>query len=549
MKKYAWILAALLLSLPLNAQSPDESTRPRLLVLITADPLSPQWIQTYRDHLSLGGFRKLSEEGLVFTRAATHQFLSSRSVTTATIHTGAPASVHGIVGTSWYDRLKRQEVYCTEDYQSTDFTNFGSGIRHSAHQLLVTTIGQQIAHYAKGKNISISLEPDAAILSGGHQTNGTYWLDSQTGDFTSNSRFIRQLPQWVIDFNGKNLPDQFLSEDWDMLKGAPYPEAHPDQSDFEYGLFGDVTNFPYRLTKMQKSSTEGPYEVIRHIPAGNKLLAEFALTAIEREQLGQDAATDLLSIAFSGFSKIISLYGYDSQEGADALVRLDMEIQNLLFVLDREVGKENVLVVLTGTHGSSWNVDMAMEQHLPAGKFRVRNAIALLNSYLSAIYGENYWIESYINQQIYLDQTLIDKNKIPIGDIQDQAARFLLQFRGVARTFTGHQLSALQLEGQPGSPVLEQYYGKRSGDVLISLQPGWIQDDDVVSDHLSVYPYDQQVPLMFWGYRIQPGVNDAEVTLRQITPTLCDLCRIPYPTGARSESLLPYLVYSFESSR
>lgn len=547
LRGFGWmpLLVALFLTTTLYAQE----QKPRLIVVITVDPLSPVWLETFQNHFSTGGFRKLSEEGLVFSQAQTNQFLSSRSSSVATLSTGAPSAVHGIIGTSWYDRLKRDELYCTEDYESTDFVNFGSGKRHSAHRLLVTTVGDVMVNLRRGKNISISLEPDAAILGGGHQGHGTYWLDLQNGKWTSNSRFIPQLPQWVIEFNNQNRSDQLITETWDLIKGSPYPEAMPDKSAYEFGLFGESTTFPYRLSKMKKGTTEGPFEVIRHTPAGNKLMTEFAIEAISREQLGADGQTDLLTLTYTGFKQILNQYGPESQEFADALVRLDMDLQNLLYVLNEKVGKEKTLVIFTATHGSSWNVDLAMNQKFPAGKFRVRNAIALLNSYLSAIYGENYWIESYINQQIYLDHTLIDKNQIPIDDIQEQAARFLLQFRGLSNAYTSKQISNLQVEGQSGYPVVESFNTKRSGDILINLQPGWIQDGNFVSDHLSVHPYDQHVPLVFWGYKINPQTVSLRVNQKQIASTVCDLSQLPYPNGCQGESLLPYLIYNFEAVR
>lgn len=240
------------------------------------------------------------------------------------------------------------------------------------------------------------------------------------------------------------------------------------------------------------------------------------------------------------------MYGPDSQEAVDALVRLDLEIQHLLYVIEELIGKENVIVVFTATHGSGWNVDHALTQKLPAGKFRVRNAIALLNSYLSAIYGENYWIESYINQQIYLDQTLIDKNKIPIAEIQEQAARFLTQFQGVANAYTATQLNALQISETTESALIKAFHMKRSGDILLNLQPGWIQDGNFVTDHLSDYTYDQHIPLIFWGGGTEHGKSSSRVSLLNIAPTLSDLCSLPYPSGSTNPSITELILTTKE---
>jgi len=530
--------------LPASAQ---QLSKPKLVVTLVVDPLSPQWIDKYNQHFGEGGILKLLNQGYEFRNASTGQFLANRASSISTISTGAPASIHGIVGQSWYDRLKKDETFSTEDYQSADFVNFGQGGRHSPHHLLVTTLGDQIKLHTQGKVISISLEPEAAILGGAHRTDGTFWFDSQSGSWTSNSRFIPKLPDWVIDFNNQNHGDQILKKEWELITGPNYfSSAQPDSNPFEIGLYGDYTSFPYKLSRMKKNTTEGQYEILKHTPFGNEFLAEFAISAIENEDLGNDEHTDYLSLTFTSFNKIIKNYGSDSQEAADAIVRLDMEIQHILYVLKESLGKENFVVILTGTHGSSMNIDHASSQGLPAGKFRARNAIALLNSYLSAIYGENYWIESYIDQQFYLDHTIIDQNQIPISEIQEKSARFLTQFKGISNAYTANQLNMMSVYSSEGSCFLDAYHTKRSGDILINLQPGWIQDGDFVTDHLSTYAYDQKVPLVFYGVNIPVGFTNDPVYLKNISSTVCDICNLPLPSGNQGKSLLNYFTQTLD---
>jgi arylsulfatase A-like enzyme len=270
---------------------------------------------------------------------------------------------------------------------------------------------------------------------------------------------------------------------------------------------------------------------------------------LNNEDLGSETTTDYLSITYTGFEQIIRMYGTESQEAADAIVRLDSDIERLLRNLMDQVGKDNLMVVFTGTHGSSWNVKWALAEGLPAGQFRARNAIALLNSYLSAIYGENYWIESYVNQQFYLDHSLIDQNQIPISEIQEKAARFLTQFTGIADAFTATQFNLINIYNTNGSVFLNTYHTKRSGDILINLEPGWIQDGNFVSDHLSIYEYDQKVPLVFWGGAIQAQISSVPVSLSNIAPTICGLINIPAPSGSNSKSLINYLVSKDEEER
>ncbi|MEA1877559.1 MAG: alkaline phosphatase family protein [Bacteroidota bacterium] len=525
-----------LFAIPATAQN---FAKPRLIVTIMVDPLSPQWIEQVKDQMGSGGINKLLLQGTVFSNAHTGQILSNRSSSVASMSTGTTSSVHGIVGMTWYDRLRKEEVFSTEDYQIRSMTEYGYRAKHSAHQLLVTSFGDQLKTYSEGKVISICLEPDGAILGGGHRTDGTYWFDSYSGRWMSNAKFIPSIPQWVIDFNNNNQPDQYMTQEWDLLSGSTqYPNAVPDNSPFEIGLFGDKTIFPYKLKRLQRNSSEGEYEILRHTPFGNTMTTDFTIAALYNEKLGQDESTDYLNITFTAFEKIISLYGYESQEAVDALLRLDLEIQHLLYILEENVGRENILVIFSSTHGISWNVDLAASRDLPAGRFRARNSIALLNSYLSAIYGENYWIESYLDQQIYLDQTLIDQNRIPIEDIQEKAARFMIQFHGVSDAFTASQLSSAKVINPEGSIYLNAFHSNRSGDILVILKPGWIEDGDFVCDHLSPYPNNQSIPLIIWGGSVSSKIVKETVQLTDIAPSLSEWAGIPQPDACSGISFL-----------
>lgn len=526
-----------------NSLSAQDAPAPKLIVTIVVDPLSHQWIDQMKDQLGPGGIKKLLEQGVRFANAETGQILSNRSSSMATIASGATPTIHGIVGRSWYDRLRKEEVYSTEDFQIRSMAEYGQRAKHSAHHLLVTTFGDQLKSYSPGKVISVCLEPDGAILGSGHLSDGSYWFDSYSGRWISNSKFVQTIPQWVINFNNANQSEQYMNQEWDRLTGSTqYPNALPDNSRFEFGLAGENTTFPYKLKRLKRNTTEGEFEILRHTPFGNTLTADFAIAAIHNERLGAFESTDFLNITFTACNEIIKKFGHESQEATDAFLRLDLEISHLLYILEETVGKENVAVIFTATHGSSWNTDLASSRDLPAGRFRARNAIALLNSYLSAIYGENFWIESYINQQIYLDQTLIDQNKIPAEEIQEKAARFLVQFNGIAEALTAHQLSSAQVINPSGSTYQNAFQSNRSGDIILVLKPGWIQDGEFASDHLSPYPYDLRIPLIIWGGKIESKIIRENVTLQDIAPTCSDLANIPKPNGSTGKSLFQFLV-------
>jgi predicted AlkP superfamily pyrophosphatase or phosphodiesterase len=65
--------------------------------------------------------------------------------------------------------------------------------------------------------------------------------------------------------------------------------------------------------------------VLRATPFGN-LLAEFAMKAIEKEELGKDEITDFLTVSFSSTDYVGHLLGPRSMELQDTYLRLDQTI-------------------------------------------------------------------------------------------------------------------------------------------------------------------------------------------------------------------------------
>ena len=72
---------------------------------------------------------------------------------------------------------------------------------------------------------------------------------------------------------------------------------------------------------------------------------------MKAHQLGEDAATDIFAVGFSGTDVVGHTYGSDSQETMDQLLRLDLVLDNLFEEIDSKIGLANTVVVLTADHG------------------------------------------------------------------------------------------------------------------------------------------------------------------------------------------------------
>ena len=78
---------------------------------------------------------------------------------------------------------------------------------------------------------------------------------------------------------------------------------------------------------------------------------QFAEAALAGEQLGQRNVTDILSISFSSLDYCGHIFGPDSHEIEDMVVRLDRSLAGLFAYIDSSVGLQNTFIALTADHG------------------------------------------------------------------------------------------------------------------------------------------------------------------------------------------------------
>ena len=83
------------------------------------------------------------------------------------------------------------------------------------------------------------------------------------------------------------------------------------------------------------------------------------------------------------------------------------------------------------------------------------------------------------------------------------------------------------------SLIQKGFNQKRSGDVIYTLQTGWLSKywEEGGTTHGSSYSYDTHVPLIFWGGNIPQGTTDRLIHIRDIAPTINTLLGISFPNG------------------
>ncbi len=541
------ILVLFIIHSNLSYGQSTSAEKPKLLVGIVIDQMRSEQLYKYENKYSENGFKKILREGFHYKNAQYNYTPTVTAAGHASIYTGTTPAVHGVIGNSWYDRYKKSYTKSVEDPSeklvgSKKVNPTGA----SPKSLLTTTISDQLrmSSHFRSKVISVSLKDRGAVLPGGHLANAAYWHDIETspGYFVSSSYYMNKLPKWVSEFNHLEKSSQYLDETWNTLFPIEsYNESYADNNKYEIVLGEDTPTFPYDFkelrAKYKKRNIE--YLMLSFSPSGNTLLTEFAMAAIENEQLGYGNETDMLNISYSVTDKAGHIFGPNSVELADIYVRLDREIAKLLAYLDENIGEDKYTLFITSDHGAIPVASYLNDIKVPTGVARTAQYKDQLTKYLKTKYGDESWIQNFDGEQLYLNRKTIIEKGLQLEKIQQDAANFLVDLEGIASALTAYHLQTSQYSSGSRERVQNGYHQKRSGDVILTFDAGLVQDDDSEIDvslikgtiHGSGYGYDTHVPLLWFGSGIPHGESVREVSPTDISSSLTMMLNIQLPSG------------------
>lgn len=507
--------------------------QPKLVVGIVVDQMRYDFLYRYSDKYSSGGFKRLMDEGF---NCRNNHYDYAPTVTAAghaAIFTGSIPAINGIIGNEWFNQKTGKSVYCVED---TTVKTIGSDSKAglmSPKNLLVSTITDQlrIANNFQSKTIGIALKDRGSILPAGHTANGAYWFDSKNGAWITSTFYMNDLPQWVKDFNALKMPQKYMAEGWKtLLPLEQYTQSTADNQPYEAKLSGEKTpTFPHELAAQ---SGVNLLEVIRTTPFGNTLTKDFALAALKNENLGKGAKTDFLTVSFSSPDYVGHAFGPNSIETEDTYLRLDGDIAEILTTLDNTLGKDNYLVFLSADHGVADVPGFAQSQKLPAGVMDAGNTSKLIKGALKTAFGEGEFIRAEDNSQLYLDDSLLQVKKLSYAQIHEVVRRTLLKSDQIADVIDLHNLANSTLPDYQLNYVKNGLNPRRSGDIMLVLNPSWFTGRKQGTTHGTLYRYDTHVPLLFYGWKVKTGETTTRTNISDIAPTVADFLNILEPNGS-----------------
>lgn len=522
-------------------QSTSDQESPRLVVGVVVDQMRYDYLTRFWNSYGEDGFKRIINNGFNFKNTHFNYIPTYTGPGHASVYTGTSPMNHGIIGNDWYNKFEDKEVYCTGDEGVDPVGTTSSAGKMSPHRMITTTMADENRLFTqmRGKTIGIALKDRGAILPAGHTANAAYWFHgSNEGKWITSTFYMEELPDWVKGFNSSGAAASYMKP-WNTLGDIDtYTESGIDNNTFEGGYNGQST-FPYDLEKL--ASKKAPYELLKVTPFGNSITTDFAIAALEGEDLGTDNDTDFLTVSFSSTDYVGHNFGVNSKEVQDTYLRLDEDLGRLLKALDEKVGEGNYTLFLTSDHGGVDVPSYLKSVKIPSGYFEHADFEKEVDEFLVNEYNADDLVENISNYQVFFDYDALRKRSISAKDLEASLAHFILQYPQVSNVYTRQQMQSSSFDNGTSGLIYNGFNQKRSGDVMFVLNPATITYSQTGSTHGSGFSYDTHAPLLFFGKGVKHGSSTRRSEIVDIAPTISALLGISFPNGQTGKPLYELL--------
>ena len=537
-----------------TVEAEDRSVR--LVLQITVDQLRSDLIDRYSAGYGEGGFRRLLDNGAFYIDAHHRHANTETVVGHATLATGTDPAIHGMVANVWLDRATGELVYNVED---DDYPLLGDGggvdaateidptqklattQGRSPRGIRTTTISDEISLSLgpKAKVFGVSIKDRGAITMAGH-TGTAYWFSKAASQMVTSNYYMDTYPDWVNDWNAKGVPQAYADTSWELqAEPSTYLFGDADDAKWETDFPGYGRTFPHPF-----GPADGKYftTFLTLSPAGDEIVVDFAKELIGTEDIGTDDVTDYLSVSFSSTDYVGHIFGASSLEAEDNLHRLDRTLSDLFSYIDKTVGLDRTLVVLSADHGASEAPGYLNSLGIGGQYFNFDDidrteAIANLKSRFGI--AEDL-VDQFFQPYLYLNRDVIAAKGLDLAEVTRGVAEELRKMPGIAYAVSSEDLRAGAVASTPVTDaVLANFNEDRSGDIYVVFEPHWFVADfdgaSVTGSHGSPWRYDTNVPIIWMGPGVPSGRIERYVETVDVALTIAAYLGVRQPTGARGK--------------
>jgi predicted AlkP superfamily pyrophosphatase or phosphodiesterase len=533
----------------------QNAERPVNLVLqITVDQLRGDLIDRYSAGYGEGGFQLLLDTGAFYVDAHHRHANTETVVGHTTLATGTDPAIHGMVGNVWLDRLTGQLIYNVEDADHP-LLGEGGGVDasteidptqkvattqgRSPRAIRTTTISDEIILSAgpKAKVFGVSIKDRGAITMAGH-AGTAYWFSKSASQMVTSTFYKDEYPDWVEAWNAKGVPNAYEGKSWELSKKpSAYLFGNADDQEWEVDFPGYGRTFPHPFGK-----ADSPYftTLLTLSPAGDEIVLDFAKDLMTAEGIGTDDVLDYLAISFSSTDYVGHFFGPSSLEAEDNLHQLDRTLAELFAFVDKKVGLDKTLVVLSADHGGSEAPGYLQSLGVDSNYFNFENVdktegIAALKAEFGVA---KELVDQFFQPYFYLNHEAIAELDFDISVVARRVAEELRKLPGIAYAVSSYDLRAGAVVDTPvTAAILANYNEDRSGDIYVVFNPQWFVGEfdgmAVSGSHGQPWFYDSHVPVIWMGPGVKPGRVGRRAETVDVAPTISAYLGVKYPSGTR----------------
>ena len=527
---------------------------PKLVVVVVIDGLPQEQLLKSYDLLVPNGFRRLMDKGAWFSDAHQAHAFTVTAVGHAAILSGAYPYQTGIIGNDWKSR-EGKFIYNTADaahkYLDGTPTTEDDGV--SPKNLQVSLLGDELRYATNnaGRIFSVSGKDRGAILMAG-KSGTAYMLSKKTGRFTSTSYYMHKHPSWWETYYEKKPEDQWFHKRWNLLLDDPkaYERVLADGQPWA-AVYNNMTSkmgYMYGLGEITPGSIY--YSMLIAGPFGDEATAEFSTSLLKGEFIGKNprGATDILTVSFSSHDYINHNFGPESIQSMDHLIRLDRTLAKFFTAIDAQVGRDNVLTLLTADHGFMNTPEYSTARGFDAGRVDPRALRDTVNTFAEKKFGIPNLAPQHMTGGWTLDYAAMDAKGVNREEVENFMARVVLEQPGMAFAFTRSQLERGAVPSSRVATLVQRSWHRQFAiDLVVVQKPFYYfqtksNSPQAVCSHGTPYSYDTNVPLMIEGLKwIKPGRYGQYAETVDIAPTLAQILNVRVPSASEGKVLTQVL--------
>jgi hypothetical protein len=347
----------------LVSTGPRVGTGYRVVVAIVVDQLAA-WVMAERaqELPASGGFARLSREGLYGSEMEFQHAVTETAPGHAALYTGRVPRETGIYSNEILRPGDVDTVSILRDRHTRLVAADGVSVKGEGSSLaalrsdVATVADLWHAAHPDGRVFSFSLKDRGALFGGGRNPDLVLWLDTKSARMVSSTPFAQnpQLPEWAAGAGGGDALAKLLQTPW-TLEGEERAwvarHAYPDDEHAGESTRILGNHFPHAVPSA---------EALRSTPFGDDLVLGMAEAAIKDSTSFPKPI--LLSLSLSANDYIGHLFGPQSWEAWDELLRLDQALARFFSFLDATVGATAYAVILTGDHGINPLPELALSE-------------------------------------------------------------------------------------------------------------------------------------------------------------------------------------------